>query len=164
MALSSISKQGEDNTESLQRIQAVRGAAISGHWIYGCIGSTALTGANQACEGMRGKRYQPKHIFHVRLPAIFHGSFPAKSIYHRERDRADAVGFRTPVSLIPFPLYWPAFQPSLVGSFELPEPRRVILNIVSFWLKKVPDFLRGNANATGSIFNVALHAVFRWLW
>lgn len=34
---------------------------------------------------MRRKRYQPKHIFHVRLPAIFHGSFHTKSIYHGKR-------------------------------------------------------------------------------
>ena len=127
------------NSPDDRRILTARGAAINGHWIYGCIGSTALTGANQACGVVRGKRYQPKHIFHVRLPAIFHGSFPAKSIYHRERDRPRAVGFRTPVSLTTFPLYCRRFTPSL-GSFELPGARRLIPSSVSLWLRNTLNF------------------------
>lgn len=44
---------------------------------------------------MRRKLYQPKHIFHVRLPAIFHGSFHTKSIYHGKRARPCTVSFHT---------------------------------------------------------------------
>ena len=113
-AMNFIYRNESQTLLSCDRSSVRQSAAINERRIYGCIGSTALTGANQPRRGrMRGKRYQSKHIFHVRLPAIFHGSFAAKSIYHRARETDPSLLQRRLVSP-PFPLYWPSFSFGIV--------------------------------------------------